>query len=203
MCKLIALQPVSWQRMAEGIENVRIHLERAARALAMNGVEYAVVGGNAVAAWVSRVDTAAVRNTRDVDLMLRRSDMDRARVALEASGFVHRRVASCGKGAAMDVFLDGPDSKVGDAVYTLCAGEKAVPDAIEATPELGATEAADGFALIPLFDFVKMKLSSFRDKDRMHLRDLVSVGQVDETWPVRYQESLATRLQVILIDPQG
>jgi hypothetical protein len=61
----------------------------------------------------------------------------------------------------------------------------------------------DRFALIPLFDFVKMKLSSFRDKDRMHLRDLVSVGQVDETWPVRYQESLATRLQVIFNDPQG
>ena len=203
MCKLIALQPVSWQRMAEGIENVRIRLERAARALAMNGVEYAVVGGNAVAAWVSRVDTAAVRNTRDVDLMLRRSDMDRARVALEAAGFVHRRVASCGKGAAMDVFLDGPDSKVGDAVHIRWAGEKAVPDAIEATPELGATEAADGFALIPLFDLVKMKLTSFRDKDRMHLIDLVSVGLVDETWPVRYQESLATRLQVILIDPEG
>lgn len=103
----------------------------------------------------------------------------------------------------MDVFLDGPDSKVRDAVHILWAGEKAVPDAIEATPELGATEAADGFALIPLFDLVKMKLTSFRDKDRMHLRDLVSVGLVDETWPARYQESLATRLQVILNDPEG
>ena len=27
-----------------------------------------------------------------------------------------------------------------------------------------------------------MKLTSFRDKDRTHLRDLISVGLVDESW---------------------
>jgi hypothetical protein len=62
-------------------------LERAAAALGLLGVPYAVVGGNAVAAWVSRVDVAAVRNTRDVDILLRREDADRARTALEAAGF--------------------------------------------------------------------------------------------------------------------
>ncbi len=67
--------------MAEGIENVKNRLDRAA------SVEYAVVGGNAVAAWVSRVDAAAVRNTQDVDIMLRREDMERARTALEGAGF--------------------------------------------------------------------------------------------------------------------
>ena len=40
---------------------------------------YAVVGGNAVAAWVSRVDQAAVRNTQDVDIVLRRADLAAAR----------------------------------------------------------------------------------------------------------------------------
>ncbi len=203
MSKATALAPVSWQRMAEGIESVKNRLDRAATALAQAGVRYAVVGGNAVAAWVSRVDTAAVRNTRDVDIMLRREDMDRARAALEAAGFVHRRVASLGKAASMDVFLDGPEAKVRDAVHILWAGEKAVPDAIAATPELGLTEPGDGFELIPLEDLVRMKLTSFRDKDRMHLRDLNSVGLVDDTWPGRFAEVLGARLQLILDNPEG
>jgi hypothetical protein len=189
--------------MAEGIENVKNRLDRAAAALGAVDVRYAVVGGNAVAAWVSRVDVAAVRNTRDVDILLRRQDMDLARVALEAAGFVHRRLASLGKAAAMDVFLDGPEAKVRDAVHILWAGEKVVPDAIAPTPELLETETGDGFQLIPLEDLVRMKLISFRDKDRMHLRDLLSVGLVDESWPARFPEALAERLQLILDDPEG
>ncbi len=199
----IALQPVSWKRMAEGIDNVKQRLERAAAALSKLGVPYAVVGGNAVAAWVSRVDAAAVRNTRDVDILLRREDMDRAREALESVGFVHRRIASLGKAAAMDVFLDGPAAKVRDAVHVLWAGEKPVPDAIESTPELRETESADGFELIPLEDLVRMKLSAFRDKDRMHLRDLLSVELIDESWTSRFAPELAKRLQIILDDPEG
>ncbi len=199
----IALAPVSWQRMAEGIENVRIRLENAANALSGLGVRYAVVGGNAVAAWVSRVDSAAVRNTRDVDILLRREDMDQARAALESAGFVYRRVASLGKAAAMDVFLDGPNAKVRDAIHILWAGEKAVPDAIEATPQLDLTEPGDGFELIPLEDLVRMKLISFRDKDRMHLRDLSSVGLIDREWPARFSLILGERLQAILDDPEG
>jgi hypothetical protein len=203
MSTAIALSPVSWQRMAEGIENVKNRLDRAAAALSGSGVKYAVVGGNAVAAWVSRVDVSAVRNTRDVDIMLRREDMDLAQAALEAAGFVHRRVASLGKAAAMDVFLDGPEAKIRDAVHILWAGEKAVPDAVEPSPELNATEPGDGFELVPLQDLVRMKLTSFRDKDRMHLRDLASVGLVDATWPGRFPQILGERLQLILDDPEG
>jgi len=197
------LAPVSWQRMEQGIEQVRRRLERAARALRGAGVPYAVVGGNAVAAWVSRMDTAAVRNTRDVDILLRRADLERARTALESAGFVHRRVSSLGKAGTMDVFLDGPEAKVRDAVHVLWAGEKAVPDAIEPTPELGRTESGGTFELIPLEDLLRMKLTSFRDKDRMHLRDLASVGLVDESWLARFPAALAERLKMILADPEG
>ena len=48
---------------------------------------------NAVAAWVSRVDEAAVRNTQDVDIVLRRTDLPAARTALAQAGFVYRRAA--------------------------------------------------------------------------------------------------------------
>src|SRR5882724_6530458 len=100
---------VSWERMSNAIEKVRQRLLRAARALEKAGVPYAVAGGNAVAAWVSRVDEAAVRNTQDVDILLRRADLAVARQTLEETGFVYRHVAG------MDMFLDGPDAKARDA----------------------------------------------------------------------------------------
>ena len=203
MSTTIALRPISWKRMEQGIAAVKRRLERAAAALGKMGVRYAVVGGNAVAAWVSRVDAAAVRNTRDVDILLCREDAARARAALEDAGFIHRRIASPGKAAAMDVFLDGSDAKVRDAVHILWAGENAVPDAIEPTPPLGDTVSGEGFQLVPLTDLVRMKLISFRDKDRMHLRDLASVGLIDTTWPAQFPHTLAARLQLILDDPEG
>src|SRR5882672_7826545 len=91
------LRPVSWQHMKDAVENVRRRLLRAAAALDAARVPYAVVGGNAVAAWVSRADEAAVRNTRDVDILLRREDLPAATAALETAGFHHRRVASLGQ----------------------------------------------------------------------------------------------------------
>jgi hypothetical protein len=197
------LDPVSWERMNEGVESVRRRLERAAKALAAARVPYGVIGGNAVAAWVSRVDASAVRNTRDVDLLLRRADMEAARIALEQAGFVHRRVASLGRAGSMDVFLDGPEAKVRDALHILWAGERAVPDALESAPELKETEFTGEFELVPLNDLVRMKLVSFRDKDRMHLRDLLSVGLIDESWIKNFPASLAARLQQILDDPEG
>lgn len=197
------LPPVSWTRMEEGIENIRRRLERAATALGDAGIPYAIVGGNAVAAWVSRVDTAAVRNTRDVDVMLNREDFHRAKTALEAVGFFHRRVSSLGKSAGMDIFLDGPDAKVREAVHILWAGERALPEAIEPSPKLCKTVQSGSFSLIPLEDLLRMKLVSFRDKDRMHLRDLASVGLVDHSWISRFPPVLAERLQAILQDPEG
>lgn len=203
MINEFALHPVSWQRMAKGIDDVKKRLDRTASALDGMGVDYAIIGGNAIAAWVSRVDESAVRNTRDVDILLRREDRERAFAAMASAGFIHRRVASLGKAVAMDVFLDGAGAKIRDAVHVLWAGEKVVPEAIEATPMLRETESGDGFHLIPLADLVRMKLISFRDKDRMHLRDLISVGLVDDSWSAKFPDALAERLQTILDDPEG
>src|SRR5271170_5380900 len=96
---------VSWERMIRAVEKVRERLRRAAAALADAGVPYAVADGNAVAAWVSRVDEAAVRNTQDVDILLRRSDLETATTELAKAGFVRRRVAG------IEMFLDGPDAR--------------------------------------------------------------------------------------------
>src|ERR1051326_2464522 len=97
-------------RMVLGVERVRDRLKRASAALEAARISYAVAGGNAVAAWVATVDIAAVRNTQDVDILLRRSDLAAAAKALQNAGFVHRRVAG------VEMFLDGPDAKARDAV---------------------------------------------------------------------------------------
>src|SRR5687767_10927975 len=98
----VRLDPVTWERIIGAVEKVRQRLDCAVAALKRAGIPYAVAGGNAVAAWVSRVDEAAVRNTQDVDVLLRRTDLERAKSALTHAGFVFRHVKS------IDMFLDGP-----------------------------------------------------------------------------------------------
>ena len=188
---------VSWERMSNALEKVRQRLLRAARALEQAHVAYAVAGGNAVAAWVSRVDEAAVRNTQELGVLLRRKDLTAARAALEQAGFVYRHAAS------MDMFLDGPDAKARDAVHIVFAAEKVRPDYPITAPDVSESEDTKTFRLVSLEALVKMKLTSFRDKDRVHVRDLIEVGLIDASWLQRLPDSLRPRLQEILDHPEG
>jgi hypothetical protein len=188
---------VSWERMSNAVENVRRRLLRAARALDEAQVPYAVAGGNAIAAWVSRVDEAAVRNTQDVDIVLRRADFPAARTALEQVGFVYRHAAS------IDMFLDGPDAKARDAVHIVFALEKLRTDYATPVPDVSESEAAETFRLLSLDALVRMKLTSFRDKDRVHLRDLMDVGLVDASWLEKVPATLRPRLKELLDNPEG
>lgn len=81
-----AIGPIGWERALMAAEKVKERLRRATRALDVAGVPYAVVGGNAVAEWVGRVDEDAVRNTKDVDVLIRRADFQAVKVALEGVG---------------------------------------------------------------------------------------------------------------------
>src|SRR3954453_573264 len=107
-----------WDRMERAVEKVQQRLERTATTLEQAGIPYAIIGGNAVRAWVAQVDEAAVRTTRDVDVLLRRSDWAAAVAAMERAGFKYRHVKS------IDMFLDGLTAKARDAVHVLFAGEK-------------------------------------------------------------------------------
>ena len=188
---------VSWDRMSNAVEKVRERLLRAARALDQAAVPYAVIGGNAVAAWVSRVDEAAVRNTQDVDMLLRRVDLAAATQALATAGFVFRHV----KG--IDMFLDGSEAKARDAVHIIFAEEMIRADALALTPGLHESEATETFRLISLEALVRMKLTAFRDKDRVHVRDMIEVGLLDASWLPRLPEALRPRLQKLLDTPEG
>lgn len=188
---------VSWERMSNAVEKVRQRLLRAARVLGDSSVPYAVAGGNAVAAWVSRVDEAAVRNTQDVDIVLRRTDLPAARQALEQAGFVYRHAAG------MDMFLDGPNAKARDAVHVIFSAEKVRPDYVMPAPDVSESEDAETFRLLSLEALVRMKLTSFRDRDRVHVRDLMAVGLVDRGWLDRVPAPLRSRLQELLDNPDG
>lgn len=193
----IAITPFSLERVVNAVEKVRQRLLRAAAALRAAGVSYAVAGGNAVALWVSRVDEAAVRNTQDVDILLRRADLDAARSALEAAGFVYRHLAGT------DVFLDGPDAKPREAIHIVFANEKVRPQELLPNPDVMESEQADLFCVISLDALVRIKLTAFRDKDRTHLRDLIEIGLVDAGWLARLPVVLADRLRVLLENPEG
>jgi hypothetical protein len=156
-----------------------------------------MAGGNAVAAWVARVDRAAVRNTQDVDILVRRADFDAVKAALESAGFVHADV--------MDVtcFIDGADGSPRDAVHLLFAGEKVRESYPLPTADVTERERAEDYHIVALEALVRMKLNSFRDKDRMHLRDLAELGLVDATWLERLVPEHAARLKQLLDDPDG
>jgi hypothetical protein len=188
---------VSWDRMIRAVEKVRERLTRAAAALEAASIPYAVIGGNAVAAWVSRVDEAAVRNTQDVDLLMRRSDLEAAKTALAPAGFVYRHV----KG--IDMFLDGPSAKARDAVHIVFAGEKVRPEDAVAAPEITESDHTPKFRLLSLEGLVRMKLIANRDKDRTHLRDMLDVGLIDESWCQRLPAQLAERLRHLIATPDG
>jgi hypothetical protein len=189
--------PFSLDRVVNAVEKVRQRLLKAAAALKTANVAYAIAGGNAVALWVSRVDDAAVRNTQDVDILIRREDFDAAKAALESAGFVYRHIAG------IDAFLDGPAFKTRDAVHIVFANEKVRSHESIANPDVTEAEDAGLFRVLSLEALVRIKLTAFRDKDRTHLRDLIDVGLIDASWQTRLPKVLADRLGQLIDTPEG
>jgi hypothetical protein len=185
---MVTLKEFSWERMVAAVEDVRGRACRAACALERAGIPHVVVDGHAVAAWVARVDREAVRNTKDVDLLVRREDFARATAELLSVGFVHQNVAG------VDLFLDGPQGSVRSAIHVLFAGEKVRPDYLLPAPEIGESQAGPDFPVPTLDALVRMKLTSFRLKDQLHLLDLLEVGLIDATWCARFPVELSSRL---------
>jgi hypothetical protein len=184
-------------RMERAVAKVRDRLLRATAVLNQAGLPYAVVGGHAVASWVATVDEGAVRNTRDVDLLVRRADLPVLTAALEAAGFVRVEVLD------VTTFLDGPNAKPSESIHLLFAGEKVRTEHPLPAPDLSAIDDPAGFRVITLEALVYMKLLSNRDKDRTHLRDLIGAGLIDRGWLAKLPPVLAERLRAILDTPDA
>ncbi len=186
-----------FERMFRAVELVQERLNRACGALRQAKVPYAVIGGNAVAAWVATIDDGAVRNTRDVDLLLAEEDLPQATEALQAVGFVRNKVMD------VIVFLDGPEGKPSQGLHILLAGRKVKPEYASPTPGVEQAVEINEKRVVELEALVEMKLNSYRRKDQTHLLDLIQVGLIDAAWPDRFPPQLGQRLQALLDDPDG
>jgi hypothetical protein len=184
-------------RMERAVAKVRDRLLRATKALNEAGIPYAVVGGHAVASWVATIDEGAVRNTRDIDILIRRQDLPAITSAMEKAGFVRGDVLG------VTMFLDGENAKPSESVHLLFSGEKTRPDHVLPAPTIDTVEDPAGFRVTTLDSLLVMKLMSNRDKDRTHVRDLVDLGLVDRRWVAKLPPQLGERLQHILDTPDG
>jgi Uncharacterised nucleotidyltransferase len=184
-------------RMERAVAKVRDRLLRATAVLNQAGIPYAVVGGHAVASWVATVDEGAVRNTPDVDLLVRREDFPAVVEALERGGFVRAEPRE------LIVFFDNRKAKPNESIHVLFAGEKIRPDDPLPAPNLTTIADPAGFHILTFEPLVHMKLLSHRLKDKVHIQDLIGVGLIDQTWLPKLPPVLAERLKAILDNPEN
>jgi hypothetical protein len=177
------------------LDEVTDRLERITKSLTAASVPYALVGGQAVALWVATKEPAAVRTTKDVDLLLRREDLPRARAAALTVDLEYFEVAGVG------MFLERTNPNPRQAVHLLWAGEKVRPEYPLPSPTIDQRQALGGGKdVVSLPGLVRMKLMSNRDQDRVHLRDLIDVGLVGRDLLQGLPAELAQRLDALLTE---
>ena len=186
-----------WARMERAVQRVDERLRNTVRILEAAKVPYAIVGGHAVRAWVAQVDEAAVRTTRDVDVLVRPDDLPAVIEAMTSNGFHHRQTTG------LDMFVEEPDASARDAVHLVLCGQMVRPDDHDPNPDIEPNVTTNDFRTVTLETLVRMKLNSFRRKDQVHLLDMISLGLIDESWPERLPQGLRPRLQELLDDPDG
>ncbi len=175
------------------LDDVTDRLQRVVQAFDGAGVPYALVGGQAVALWVATKDPAAVRTTKDVDMLLRREDLPKARGAAAAVGLDYFEVLGVG------MLLERSDPNPRKAVHLLWAGEKVRPEYPLPSPTVEEHELLEpGKRVVSLAGLVGMKLMSNRDQDRVHLRDMIDVNLVTRGHLGGLPLELASRLDALL-----
>ncbi len=172
------------------IDDVSRRLEAITGALDREGVPYAIVGGQAVAIWVATADPAAVRTTKDVDLLLARADLPRARAAARTVEMDYFETMGVG------MLLDRTNPNPRSAVHLVWSGELVRPGEPAAAPMVDEQVLIDDrWRVISLTGLVIMKLTAWRDQDRVHLRDLMGVGLLDEQMVRNLPPELVQRWQ--------
>jgi len=187
--------PTPWQQYQLALDDVTDRLERITGALTTAGVPHALVGGQAVALWVATRDSAAVRTTKDVDLLIRKADLPAAKKAARSIGMEYCEILGVG------MFLESSDPNPCKAVKLLWAAERVCADDALLSPRVDSCiELEPGKSAVPLADLVTMKLMANRDQDRVHLRDIIDVELVDRSMQAHLPAELALRLDDLLTD---
>lgn len=141
---------------------------------------------------VRKVDQAAAKNTKDVNLLIHRSDLQRIIEMTGKHDFLFRHAAG------VDMLLFKGDKT--NPVHFVFAGEKTRPAQPYANPQIEPVREhlhGSEFWVIPVADLVGMKLSSNRLSDQLQILDMNGVGlitpQIEESLPI----DLQARLQAI------
>jgi hypothetical protein len=184
-----------WKRIGESMDRVELRLRKVVSILEATSIPFAIVGGNAVRVWVAQVDAGAVRATNDVDILIRPEDLEQLRQVMAANGYHYRKTAG------LDMFLEGKDDSVRYAIHIVLANQMVKPQDFEPNPDVEPVEYGDGIRILPLEKLVRMKLNSFRLKDRVHLLDMIQVGLLDEAWISKFPKPLCDRLQSLMDNP--
>jgi hypothetical protein len=177
------------------VEDVAQRLVRIVGALEAAKLPFALVGGQAVALWVATVDEAAVRITKDVDIMIRREDLPAVRKAALSVGMEYFEVLGVG------MLLERDDPNPRRAVHLLWAGEKVRPEYPLPSPTIDEVEPLEkGKPVVSLAGLVRMKLMANRDHDRVHLRDMIDVELVKRDMLPQLPPELASKLDALLTE---
>lgn len=157
------------------MEQLKEKARLVSQTLAKAGIPHAVIGGLAVAAQVARVNPYAERNTKDLDILLNRADLERAKAALAPHAFRYRKV--------MRLYAFMPTqkgAKFEQGVRIIWAGEKVREEYPCPAPSLSSDhfDVGDGVTYLALQELLVMKLTSFRLKDQVHVQDLLGQGLI-------------------------
>jgi hypothetical protein len=187
--------PSPWEKYRMAIDDVTARLEGITKALEEARVTYALVGGQAVAIWVATRDPAAVRTTKDVDILVNRQDLASVRAAALAAGMEYFELMGVG------MFLEKSDPNPRKAVHLVWAGEKVRPEYPLPSPTVDQSKMVEpGKHVVSLPGLVLMKLMANRDQDRVHLRDLIEVGLVSRDMMPSLPPELSARLDALLTE---
>jgi uncharacterized protein YcgL (UPF0745 family) len=177
------------------MDRVEQRLRRKNSILESAGIPFAIVGGNAIRIWVAQVDPGAVRTTNDEDVLIRAEDLERVKKVMSEHGYHHR------KAAGLDRFLERQDDFVRYATHVVLANQMVKENDFESNPDVELSVYGDGILTLPLERLVRMKLNSFRLKDRVHILDLIDVGLLNESWIPRFPQPLGERLKSLIENP--
>ena len=174
-----------FEKRVEQLFNLAAKVEQAFSAA---GLDYRVAGGLAAYLYVEESEPEAGRLTKDIEIAVRREDLDRIAKAVEPFGLQYRHVAG------VDMLIQADKPSVHRAVHLVFAGERVRPDYPEAAPPLRPARVIQGIRLVPLADLVRMKLTSFRLRDQTHVKDLDEVGLITPEIEAELSPILCDRL---------
>ena len=152
------------------------------------GVPYRIVGGMAVFIHVSERDPLRARLTSDVDAAIDRQHLPAVIDAAAKAGLSYRQVAG------VDMLVDASQPRARSAVHFVFLNEKVRQDYAEAVPSSEPERTREGILLAPVADLVRMKLTSYRLKDRVHIQDLDAVGLITREIELQLPDVLLSRL---------